>query len=201
MAQRFDPAVPSPSRTPAPAALPMIQETDAVVIGAGPGGLFQVFQLGLQSLAAHIIDALPYAGGQCVELYGDKPIYDIPGVPVCTGANWQPCCSSKSPLPAPVAPEHAGGCSANAGRHRALSRHHHPRHHLECPRSVHRRGRGRVRAQGPQAGRHRPVCGDQLHYTRLPATASLKTSGWWCTAVTMPWPAPWKQQAPGKPPA
>lgn len=63
----------------------MTQETDAVVIGAGPVGLFQVFQLGLQGLAAHIIDALPYAGGQCVELYGDKPIYDIPGVPVCTG--------------------------------------------------------------------------------------------------------------------
>ncbi|AYM96299.1 NAD(P)/FAD-dependent oxidoreductase [Acidovorax sp. 1608163] len=63
----------------------MIQETDAVVIGAGPVGLFQVFQLGLQGLAAHIVDALPYAGGQCVELYGDKPIYDIPGVPVCTG--------------------------------------------------------------------------------------------------------------------
>ena len=60
-------------------------ETDAVVIGAGPVGLFQVFQLGLQGIAAHVIDALPHAGGQCVELYGDKPIYDIPGVPVCTG--------------------------------------------------------------------------------------------------------------------
>lgn len=59
--------------------------TDAVVIGAGPVGLFQVFQLGLQGIAAHVIDALPHAGGQCVELYGDKPIYDIPGVPVCTG--------------------------------------------------------------------------------------------------------------------
>ena len=63
----------------------MIQETDAVVIGAGPVGLFQVFQLGLQGLAAHIIDALPYAGGQCVELYGDKPIYDIPALADCTG--------------------------------------------------------------------------------------------------------------------
>lgn len=60
-------------------------ETDAVVIGAGPVGLFQVFQLGLQGITAHVIDALPHAGGQCVELYGDKPIYDIPGVPVCTG--------------------------------------------------------------------------------------------------------------------
>lgn len=59
--------------------------TDAVVIGAGPVGLFQVFQLGLQGIAAHVIDALPHAGGQCVELYGDKPIYDIPGVPVCSG--------------------------------------------------------------------------------------------------------------------
>ena len=63
----------------------MIQETDAVVIGAGPVGLFQVFQLGLQGITAHLIDTLPHAGGQCVELYGDKPIYDIPGIPVCTG--------------------------------------------------------------------------------------------------------------------
>lgn len=59
--------------------------TDAVVIGAGPVGLFQVFQLGLQGIAAHVIDALPHPGGQCVELYADKPIYDIPALPVCTG--------------------------------------------------------------------------------------------------------------------
>jgi thioredoxin reductase (NADPH) len=63
----------------------MVQDTDAVVIGAGPVGLFQVFQLGLHGITAHLIDALPHAGGQCVELYGDKPIYDIPGIPVCTG--------------------------------------------------------------------------------------------------------------------
>lgn len=60
-------------------------EADAVVIGAGPVGLFQVFQLGLQEVKAHVIDALPYAGGQCVELYPDKPIYDIPAVPATTG--------------------------------------------------------------------------------------------------------------------
>ena len=59
--------------------------TDAVVIGAGPVGLFQVFQLGLLGFDAHVIDALPEPGGQCVALYPDKPIYDIPGVPVCTG--------------------------------------------------------------------------------------------------------------------
>ncbi len=62
-----------------------IIETDAIVIGAGPVGLYQVFQLGLLGIKAHLIDALPQAGGQCVELYADKPIYDIPGIPFCTG--------------------------------------------------------------------------------------------------------------------
>jgi thioredoxin reductase (NADPH) len=60
-------------------------ETDAVIIGAGPVGLFQVFELGLLEIKAHVIDSLPIVGGQCVELYPDKPIYDIPAVPVCTG--------------------------------------------------------------------------------------------------------------------
>jgi thioredoxin reductase (NADPH) len=60
-------------------------ETDAVIIGAGPVGLFQVFELGLLEIKAHVIDSLPHPGGQCVELYPDKPIYDIPAVPVCTG--------------------------------------------------------------------------------------------------------------------
>ena len=60
-------------------------ETDAVVVGAGPVGLFQVFELGLLEIKAHVIDSLAYPGGQCVELYPDKPIYDIPAVPVCTG--------------------------------------------------------------------------------------------------------------------
>jgi thioredoxin reductase (NADPH) len=62
-----------------------IIETDAVIVGAGPVGLFQVFELGLLEIKAHVIDSLPYAGGQCIELYPDKPIYDIPAVPVCTG--------------------------------------------------------------------------------------------------------------------
>ncbi len=60
-------------------------ETDAVIIGAGPVGLFQVFELGLLEIKAHVIDSLAAVGGQCVELYPDKPIYDIPAVPVCTG--------------------------------------------------------------------------------------------------------------------
>jgi len=58
---------------------------DALVIGAGPVGLFQVFELGLLGLHAHVIDALPEPGGQCIELYADKPIYDIPATKVCTG--------------------------------------------------------------------------------------------------------------------
>ncbi|MDO8388384.1 MAG: NAD(P)/FAD-dependent oxidoreductase [Polaromonas sp.] len=62
----------------------MIQ-TDALVIGAGPVGLFQVFQLGLLDIKAHVVDSLPHPGGQCIELYADKPIYDIPGTPRTTG--------------------------------------------------------------------------------------------------------------------
>lgn len=60
-------------------------QTDAVIIGAGPVGLFQVFELGLLEINAHVIDSLPEVGGQCIELYPDKPIYDIPAIPVCTG--------------------------------------------------------------------------------------------------------------------
>ena len=60
-------------------------ETDAIIIGAGPVGLFQVFELGLLEIKAHVIDSLPEVGGQCIELYPDKPIYDIPAIPVCTG--------------------------------------------------------------------------------------------------------------------
>ena len=72
---------PSPSQLAANAVI----EADAVIVGAGPVGLFQVFELGLLEIKAHVIDSLPAVGGQCVELYPDKPIYDIPAVPVCTG--------------------------------------------------------------------------------------------------------------------
>lgn len=59
--------------------------TDVVVVGAGPCGLFQVFELGLLGLKAEIVDSIRQPGGQCTELYPDKPIYDIPAIPVCTG--------------------------------------------------------------------------------------------------------------------
>jgi thioredoxin reductase (NADPH) len=60
-------------------------EADAVIVGAGPVGLFQVFELGLLDIRAHVIDSLGAVGGQCMELYPDKPIYDIPAAPVLTG--------------------------------------------------------------------------------------------------------------------
>lgn len=60
-------------------------DTDALIVGAGPTALFLAFQLGLQEISAQLVDSLPAVGGQCIELYADKPIYDIPGTPVCTG--------------------------------------------------------------------------------------------------------------------
>lgn len=63
----------------------MTIKTDAVIIGAGPVGLFSVFELGILGLNSHVIDNLDKIGGQCIELYPDKPIYDIPGIPDCTG--------------------------------------------------------------------------------------------------------------------
>ncbi|WP_295813584.1 NAD(P)-binding protein, partial [uncultured Nitratireductor sp.] len=59
--------------------------TDVVIIGAGPVGLFAIFELGLLGLKAHLVDILDKPGGQCAELYPEKPIYDIPALPVVTG--------------------------------------------------------------------------------------------------------------------
>ena len=56
-------------------------KTNVVIIGAGPIGLFAVFELGLLDMRAHLIDILDKIGGQCAELYPEKPIYDIPGIP------------------------------------------------------------------------------------------------------------------------
>jgi thioredoxin reductase (NADPH) len=60
-------------------------QTDALIVGAGPVGLFQVFELGLLGVQAHVVDTMRVVGGQCAELYPDKPIYDIPGIPECSG--------------------------------------------------------------------------------------------------------------------
>ena len=62
-----------------------MKKTDVIIIGAGPVGLFAIHQLGIKGLEAIVVDNLDKAGGQCIELYPDKPIYDIPAVPECTG--------------------------------------------------------------------------------------------------------------------
>ena len=62
-----------------------MNKTDVLIIGAGPTGLFCAHQLGIIGLNCEIVDNLDKAGGQCIELYPDKPIYDIPAVPECTG--------------------------------------------------------------------------------------------------------------------
>ena len=62
-----------------------MKKKDVIIVGAGPVGLFAVHQLGIKGLNAVVIDNLDKIGGQCIELYPDKPIYDIPGVPECTG--------------------------------------------------------------------------------------------------------------------
>ena len=64
-----------------------MNKTDVVIIGAGPVGLFSVFELGLLNLNCHIIDNLEKVGGQCSELYPDKPIFDIQSIPRITGQN------------------------------------------------------------------------------------------------------------------
>src|SRR5258707_15698298 len=69
--------------TPAPEASSL--ETDVIIVGAGPVGLFAVFELGLLDLKCHLVDILDRPGGQCTELYPEKPIYDIPGIPFLTG--------------------------------------------------------------------------------------------------------------------
>src|SRR3990170_8609367 len=79
LAPQADTDIPAGARASSPI------ETDAVIIGAGPVGLFQVFELGLLEIRAHVIDSLADIGGQCVALYPDKPIYDIPALPAVSG--------------------------------------------------------------------------------------------------------------------
>src|ERR1700761_103796 len=68
-----------------PAAAGGFHSTDVIIVGAGPVGLFAVFELGLLDMKAHLVDILDRPGGQCAELYPEKPIYDIPALPVVSG--------------------------------------------------------------------------------------------------------------------
>jgi thioredoxin reductase (NADPH) len=75
----------APYHSRTPEIMSEIVKTDVVIIGAGPVGLFAVFELGLVDIKAHVVDILDKPGGQCAELYPEKPIYDIPGLPMVTG--------------------------------------------------------------------------------------------------------------------
>ena len=66
-------------------------QVDCVIVGAGPCGLFQIFELGLLGIHAHIVDSLKHPGGQCSELYPEKPIYDIPALPSVAGQELIDC--------------------------------------------------------------------------------------------------------------
>ncbi|EHP37412.1 FAD-dependent pyridine nucleotide-disulfide oxidoreductase [Cupriavidus basilensis OR16] len=70
--------------------------TDVLIVGAGPVGLFAAFQAGVLGLKCELIDVLDRAGGQCTELYPEKPIYDIPAVPGCLAQAWSTACSSNA---------------------------------------------------------------------------------------------------------
>ena len=78
-----------------------IQKTDVIIIGAGPCGLFAVFELGLLDLRCHLVDILDKPGGQCAELYPEKPIYDIPALPICTGQELTDRLMNRSPRSIP----------------------------------------------------------------------------------------------------
>lgn len=71
--------------TSTPVTTTVLHETDVVIIGAGPVGLFAIFECGMMNLSTHVVDVLPHVGGQCAALYPEKPIYDIPGYPVISG--------------------------------------------------------------------------------------------------------------------
>ena len=154
-------------------------------------------------MAAHIIDALPYAGGQCVELYGDKPIYDIPGVPVCTGRElaallrqqirpFQPQWHLNTQVAALQTQADTGRFHVTTTQGATLS-----------ARAVFiAAGVGAFVPKAPQAGRHRPVCGDPtaLHTATRHGIAQnqrLVVHGGDDAAVA----CAVKQQPPGKPPA
>ena len=84
-------------------------KTDALIIGAGPCGLFAVFELGLLDIKAHLIDILDKIGGQCAELYPEKPIYDIPGIPMVTGQGLTDCADGADQAVPPDLPPQRNG--------------------------------------------------------------------------------------------
>ena len=134
--------------------------TDALIIGAGPVGLFAVFELGLLDMKSHLVDILDKPGGQCAELYPEKPIYDIPGIPYITGAGLTDALMEQIK---PFGPTfHLGEMIVDGGKDRrsAVPRHHRRRQGI---RGEDHRDRGRRRlvpAQAPADPRHRGLRGE-----------------------------------------
>ena len=135
-------------------------EADAVIVGAGPVGLFQVFELGLLEIKAHVIDSLPVVGGQCVELYPDKPIYDIPAVPSCTGLELTENLMKQIE---PFSPTFHLGQEVVKVERREDGR-------FDLETSIGTRRRRCLPATYPETGRHRTI-------RRFPAFLSCKGSG------------------------
>ncbi len=130
-------------------------ETDVAIIGAGPIGLFAVFELGLLDLKAHLVDILDRPGGQCTELYPEKPIYDIPGLPIVTGQELTDRLMEQVKPFNPTFHFGADGlCACQAGR-RPLEADHRCGHRDHCAGDRDRGGRRQLCAEAPTRAGHR----------------------------------------------
>ena len=143
-------------------------ETDVVIVGAGPVGLFAVFELGLLDIKAALVDILDKPGGQCAELYPEKPIYDIPGYPIVSGEGLVEKLMEQIH---PFNPTfHLGQMIETLvrepdGRFRLVERH---RHHLPLQGGGHRRRRRIVPAEASAGSRHRGLRGRVGSLRRAP---------------------------------
>ena len=134
---------------------PTVIEKDVVIIGAGPVGLFAVFELGLLDLSAAVIDILDKPGGQCAELYPEKPIYDIPGYPIITGEGLIEKLLEQIKPFKPSIPSQPHGRDAGAPAGRPLPPHHRRRRRVHRQGRGHRRRRRFVPAEAAAGPRHR----------------------------------------------
>ncbi len=134
---------------------------ETVIIGAGPVGLFQIFELGLLGIRTHIIDSLPQAGGQCTELYPDKPIYDIPALPICGAQELiDRLLEQAKPFHATFHLGRGSDRIAGSGR-RQVPRRHLRRHPSHCRCGGDRGGRRLVPAAAFGAARRRGIRGQK----------------------------------------
>ena len=124
-------------------------KTDVLIIGAGPCGLFAVFELGLLDMKAHLVDILDKVGGQCAELYPEKPIYDIPAIPYVTGAGADRRADGADQAVRPALPSRRNGREHREDRRSAVSRHHRRRQGFEAKVVVIAAGGGSFQPKRP----------------------------------------------------